>query len=107
MDYRATVRDGTVFLEPQDLDVAIVGYDADAGRLLYDYERLIEAFALDNDGDLESAQEWVEYNTVRALPYMGSQAPWLVTGSPVEAYEDDDEPATSVVVGDQTYWRVA
>ena len=48
------------------------------GRLIYEINRMIEEYANDNQCTEEEAIEWIEYNTIRALPYMGSKAPVIV-----------------------------
>jgi hypothetical protein len=70
----------TVFLDPPELDVAILGTTLVQGNevLVYSYQGLIEAFMALDGLDYESASEWVEYNTLRALPYMGKAAPVVV-----------------------------
>lgn len=60
--------ESTVFENP-DYDSAIVGYDECSGRIVYDYELMIEHL-MDSDGmSYEEAMEFVDYNTVRACPY--------------------------------------
>lgn len=69
--------DGAVVLDPPRFDAAIVGVTCnDAGETVavYDEEKVIDLFVEDT-GSLESAREWYEYNTLRALPYMGARAP--------------------------------
>ena len=45
------------------------------GRIVYDYDKMVE-YLMNNDGwsDIE-AIEWIEYNVIRSIPYMGSDAP--------------------------------
>ena len=57
----------------------------DDGRLAYSYEGLIEEtarmFAEDKeitDEDWTSAQEWVDFNTIRSIPYMGDLRPVVI-----------------------------
>lgn len=76
---------GAVLLDPEGLDAALVDVaHNEAGETIavYDEEILIEAFAQDmhEEGDegweaWDRAREWYEYNTVRALAYMGTRAP--------------------------------
>ena len=62
---------GTVVLEnPSYLD-AIIGI-TDEGALCYSYEKMVK-WLMDNDGmDYEGAMEFIDYNTIRALPYTSS-----------------------------------
>lgn len=58
-----------VLLEPrQYLDDAIVGLSHD-NKVIYDYNKLIECFKKGEGWTDEEAIEWVDYNTLRALPY--------------------------------------
>lgn len=88
--------EGATLLDPRELDAAIIGtYHTKKGKVaVYDYDKLVGAFValrgktseLDDDDDLEAsdveaweqAMEWVEYNTIRALPYVKERAPIIV-----------------------------
>ena len=57
-----------------DYDDAIIGVSTD-DRLIYDYDLMIKCL-IDNQGFTEiDAIEWISYNTIRCLDYMGSNAP--------------------------------
>lgn len=64
----------TIVLEPDFLDEAIVGASSD-GILIYDVDLLANAFVKHDNMTYEEAIEWIEYNTIRALPYMGEKHP--------------------------------
>lgn len=58
-------------------DDALIGV-SDDGRAIYDYEKMIE-WLMDEEGWTdEEAVEWIEYNTIRALPYFGEGAPIIM-----------------------------
>jgi hypothetical protein len=80
MNYREEMEEGTVFLEPAWMDAAIIGTAIVKGQevLAYSYQALIDVVAKNEIEDIDEATEWVEYNTLRALPYMGEQAPVVV-----------------------------
>jgi hypothetical protein len=81
MSYREIMDDGTVFLEPEWMDTAIIGKAVNEHSrevLVYSYQALIEGFMQNDEMDYESAVEWIEYNTLRAIPYMGEQKPIVV-----------------------------
>lgn len=70
--------DGAPLFDPFDLDDAIVDVRVtDKGAVaVYDYDKLCDRFTDDSgDGTREEAQEYVDFNIVRALPYMGDRAP--------------------------------
>ena len=75
-----------LILDNHAYDNSIIGL-TDDNRLIYDYNKMIEEFAADEDCSLEEAQEWVDYNTMRALPYGGPHAPIVVTLSTEEILE--------------------
>lgn len=63
--------EGTVVLEnPSYLD-AIIGL-SDDGALCYSYEKMIECLMEEDKMEYEDAMEFVDYNTIRALPYASS-----------------------------------
>lgn len=61
-------------LDDHAYDRSIIGI-ADGGRLIYDYDKMVGELMEDEGWTYEDAAEWVEYNTLRALPYMGDGAP--------------------------------
>ena len=70
-------------LEPDALDMAILGVTEN--QIVYSYDKLIEAYTIEfrednmSDDELyEQAIEWVEYNTLRSIPYMGDNKPIIV-----------------------------
>lgn len=75
---------GCILLEPREqLDEAIVGWDMDANHVIYSYEKLIAAFYeafddVDEDDRLTTAVEWVDYNVVRGVAYMGERRPVII-----------------------------
>lgn len=63
------LEESTVFEQP-DYDSAIVGYDELSGRIIYDYELMVEHL-MDKEGiTCEEAMEFIDYNTVRACAYI-------------------------------------
>lgn len=59
------------FFENPALDKSIVGI-TDDGRLVYDYEKMIDELSEDDKISREEAQEFIDYNTMRAPPYIGN-----------------------------------
>jgi len=69
--------EGTVIFMNYSYDDALIGVTED-NRAVYDYEKMI-TWLVENEGFSETdAIEWIDYNTIRALPYMGSDAPIVV-----------------------------
>lgn len=55
-------------------DDALIGISED-NRAIYDYNKMVEWLITEEEFTEEEAVDWINYNTIRALPYMGSQAP--------------------------------
>lgn len=53
-------------------DNAIIGITIN-DELVYDYDRMVEEFMLENNCKYEEAQEWVDCNTIKALSYNSSE----------------------------------
>ena len=69
--------DDAVVLESPDYLGAIIGV-SDDGRVIYDYEKMAKCL-METDGmDYEEAMEFIDYNTIRALPYMGKKRPIIL-----------------------------
>lgn len=68
---------GVAFLTEYSYDDALIGVTED-GRAVYDYEKMIQ-WLMDTEGwSCEEAMEWIDYNTLRSLPYMGEGAPIIM-----------------------------
>ena len=68
--------DAIVFDNPS-FDHAIIGVTID-GRVVYDYHIMIMELANEEGWSGEEATDWVEYNTIRAHPYIGPNAPIIM-----------------------------
>ncbi len=76
------LHDETVILEPQDLfNNAIVGIKHK--RIMYDYDKMIAEYMNYYKATYEDAQNCIEFNTCRAVDYMGEYKPIIV-------YRNDD-----------------
>ena len=72
--------DPIVVFDNLDYDSALIGITED-NRAVYDYDLMIK-YLMDTQGwDETESIEWIEYNTLRALPY--------VQGSPIIMYRFD------------------
>lgn len=69
--YPNSVRIGSGETTPYDL--GIVGYVEDGignARIVYSYDLICESLAKADNIPYEDAMDWVEYNTIRSLPYI-------------------------------------
>lgn len=53
-------------------DNSIIGLTID-GRVIYGFELMVEELMNDEGWSETEAIEWIEYNTIRALPYTGKK----------------------------------
>ena len=65
------------FLVNESYDDALIGV-SDDGRAIYDYEEMIKYLINKYNWSYEESEDWVNYNTIRALPYFGSDAPIIM-----------------------------
>lgn len=66
-----------IILKDFSYDSALVGV-SDDGRAIYDYDLMIEWLMEENGWSAEESIDWVCYNTMRAIPYMGEGAPIIM-----------------------------
>ena len=69
--------EGITYLVNFSYDDALIGVTSDY-RCVYDYDKMVENLVRDEEMTIEEAMEWIDYNTIRALPYMGSSAPLVM-----------------------------
>ena len=69
--------DVTVF-ENYDYADAFIGM-SDDGRAVYSYDKMIEWLMVNENLSYEDSVEWIDYNTIRALPYY--------PGGPIVVYD--------------------
>lgn len=71
--------EGIKYLTNYSYDDALIGVSND-GRAIYDYNIMIDWLMKKEGWSDNEAIEWIEFNTVRALPYMGEGAPIIMYG---------------------------
>lgn len=69
--------EGVKYLTNYSYDTALIGV-SDDNRAIYDFDLMIEWLMLEENFDYNDAIEWIEFNTIRALPYMGEGAPIIM-----------------------------
>lgn len=78
LDYLEECHPDAVILLPDEINDAIVGIDLESERVIYSYDLLIKYYK--NTGmTYDEADEFIQFNTIRALPYMGDKAPIILT----------------------------
>ena len=71
--------EGIKYLTNYSYDDALIGVSHD-GRAVYDYNLMIDWLMREEGWSDNEAIEWIEYNTIRALPYFGEGAPIIMYG---------------------------
>lgn len=66
--------EGTTFFESPSFVKAITGI-TERGQLIYDYDLMIDAIMEETGWEYDDAVDWIEENTLRTIPYMGSVHP--------------------------------
>ena len=66
--------EGVIILSSDSYDDALIGVTED-GRAVYDYDLMVEWLVKNSEMDETEAMEWIDFNTIRALPYAGEGAP--------------------------------
>lgn len=74
------IEEEVLILDDPAYDKSIIELTED-GRLVYDFDKMVKEFAEDEQCDELDAIEWLKYNILRALPYMGKRAPIIITES--------------------------
>jgi hypothetical protein len=70
--------DESIVFENPSYDSAIIGYDEITQRVVYDYEKMVECLVKEDGMEYDEAMEFIDYNTIRACPYMGENAPIIL-----------------------------
>lgn len=66
-----------VYLTNYSYDDALIGISED-NRAVYDYNKMVKWLVETEKFTEEEAIEWIDYNTIRALSYMGEKAPIIM-----------------------------
>lgn len=67
----------TIILENPSYSTAITGISSN-GNLIYDYDLMIEYLIEHDNMSYEDAVEFIDYNTIRAIDYMGEFKPIIM-----------------------------
>ena len=69
--------EGVKYFTNFSYDTALIGV-TDDDRAIYDFEKMVEWLVNTEEFTYDEAVEWIEYNTIRALPYMGEGTPIIM-----------------------------
>ena len=77
LELREELPEEAIVFDNMSYDGSIIGVTTD-GRVVYDFDKMVEELMQDEEWSYEDAVEWIEYNTIRALPYAGENAPIIM-----------------------------
>ena len=66
-----------MILTDYSYDDALIGVTND-DRAVYDFNKMVDWLMKEESWSEEESIEWIEYNTIRALPYAGPKAPIIM-----------------------------
>jgi hypothetical protein len=75
------INENLVFIgnTPEQYKSAILGLTSDDNHVVYSYNKLVDAMLKENPEWTETdAIEWIDYNTIRSLGFMGENAPMII-----------------------------
>ena len=76
-EIRNLLPENTVVFDNVSYDNSIIGTTFD-GRAIYDYNLMIFELMEDDNISENDAIDWIEYNTLRSIPYAGDKAPLVM-----------------------------
>ena len=68
--------DAIIFDNPS-YDSAIIGISTD-GNVIYDYDEMVRHLQIVENMTEEESVDFIDYNTIRSLPYAGEGAPIVI-----------------------------
>ena len=77
LQLREELPEDAIVFDNMSYDRSIIGITTD-GRVVYDYDKMIIEIMEDEEWSYEDSAEWIDYNTIRALPYAGENAPIIM-----------------------------
>lgn len=73
-----------LLLKSFSYDSAFIGVSND-GRAIYDFDEMVNWLKTYNGWSTDEAEQWIESNTLKSLPYYGDKAPIIMYRCEVDA----------------------
>lgn len=70
--------ENSIVFENPDYESAIVGFDYNSDRVIYDYDKMVGFLVTTYSMEPEEAVEFIDVNTIRSLSYMGEKGPIIL-----------------------------
>ena len=77
LQLRDELPEDAIVFDNMSYDGSIIGVTTD-DRVVYSYDKMVEELMQDEEWSYEDAVEWIDYNTIRALPYTGPNGPIIM-----------------------------
>ena len=77
LQWRDELPEDAIVFDNMSYDGSIIGVTTD-DRVVYSYDKMVEELMQDEEWSYEDAVEWIDYNTIRALPYAGPNGPIIM-----------------------------
>ena len=77
LQLRDELPEDAIVFDNMSYDGSIIGVTTD-DRVVYSYDKMVEELMQDEEWSYEDAVEWIDYNTIRALPYAGPKGPIIM-----------------------------
>ena len=77
IELRSDLPEEAIVFDNVAYDNSIIGVTTD-NRVVYDYDKMIEEMMIDEECSYDDAVDWIDYNTIRSLPYAGENAPIIM-----------------------------
>lgn len=77
LELRNELPEDAIVFDNMSYDGSIIGVTTD-DRVVYSYDKMVEELMQDEEWSYEDAVEWIDYNTIRALPYAGPNGPIIM-----------------------------
>ena len=76
-DIRCLLAEDAIVFDNPAFDNSIIAVTTD-GKAVYDYNKMVVELMRDDNISEQDAIDWIEYNTLRVIPYAGDMAPIVV-----------------------------
>ena len=77
LELRRELPEESIVFDNFAYDAAIIGVSTDC-QVVYDYDKMIEDLMKHESFTYTEASDWIDYNTIRTLPYMGQHKPIIM-----------------------------
>lgn len=76
-DVRSELSEDAIVFDNPSFDNSIIGATTN-GQAVYDYDKMVVELMKDDGISEQEAVDWIEYNTIRSIPYAGQMAPIIM-----------------------------